>query len=180
MLRDGGQARKYYHELEGYNGRLDAIQAGILRVKLRQFTVWNERRRECARRYRELLGSAQAVIKLPYEPSCAKAVYHLYVVRVQNRDGLQKHLAEAGIGTGIHYPIPLHLQEAYADLGYKKGDFPVCEEAAADILSLPMFPGLGYEQQERIALQVLDFVDAQANSAASVLAPGSNVAVHGA
>ncbi|MGD0458176.1 MAG: DegT/DnrJ/EryC1/StrS family aminotransferase [Terriglobia bacterium] len=158
MLRDHGQARKYYHEMQGYNGRLDSIQAGILGIKLRHLTAWNERRRECAARYQELLGAAAEGIKLPFEPSWAKAVYHLYVVRVHNRDQLQKHLAEANIGTGIHYPIPLHLQKAYNALGYMKGDFPVSEKVAAEILSLPMFPGLTYAQQDRIAQQVLDFV----------------------
>jgi len=158
MLRDHGQSRKYFHDMEGYNGRLDAIQAGILRVKLQHLAKWNEERRRCAGHYQELLGSAYPGIKLPYEPSWAMAVYHLYVVRVQNRDALQKHLAGAGIGTGIHYPIPLHLQQAYADLGYRKGEFPVCEGAAAEILSLPMFPGLRGEQQERIAQSLLDFV----------------------
>jgi dTDP-4-amino-4,6-dideoxygalactose transaminase len=158
MLRDHGQARKYYHETEGYNGRLDSIQAGILRIKLRNLTAWNERRRECACRYQGLLGSTREGIKLPCEPSWAKAVYHLYVVRVQDRDRLQKQLAEAGIGTGIHYPIPLHLQAAYRRLGYRKGDFPVSEETAAEILSLPMYPGLVHEQQERVVQQVLDFV----------------------
>ena len=175
VLRDHGQARKYYHEMEGYNGRLDAIQAGILRIKLRHLTAWNERRRECACRYQELLGSAHEGIKLPYEPSWAKAVYHLYVVRVQNRDRLQKHLAEANIGTGIHYPIPLHLQEAYRHLGYRKGDFPVSEEVAAEILSLPMYPGLAYVQQERIVQQVLDFVDGETSSGTSS-SPSARVA----
>jgi dTDP-4-amino-4,6-dideoxygalactose transaminase len=174
MLRDHGQAQKYYHDTEGYNSRLDAIQAGILRIKLRHLTAWNARRRECACRYQELLGSADPEIQLPHEPSWSKAVHHLYVVRVQNRDGLQKHLAEAGIGTGIHYPIPLHLQKAYKHLGYRKGDFPVCEGVAADILSLPMFPGLEYDQQDRIAQQVLEFVDAGASPGASLSAPASN------
>ncbi len=158
MLRDHGQAQKYYHEMEGYNGRLDAIQAGILRVKLRHLAAWNEKRRECARRYRELLGSAPEEIGLPYEPSWARAVYHLYVVRVENRDQLQRYLAEANIGTGIHYPIPLHLQKAYTFLGYKQGDFPASEKATSQILSLPMHPGLGCEQQSRIVQRMLDFV----------------------
>jgi dTDP-4-amino-4,6-dideoxygalactose transaminase len=161
MLRDHGQAQKYYHEVEGYNGRLDAIQAGILRIKLRHLAKWNEERRECARRYQELLGSAHPEIQLPYEPSWAKAVYHLYVVRLQNRDPLQKQLAEAGIATGIHYPIPLHLQKAYADLGYRKGDFPVSEGAAAEILSLPMYPQLSSEQQRRVVKEVHSFGQAQ-------------------
>jgi len=180
MLRDHGQAQKYYHDLEGYNGRLDSVQAGILQIKLRHLTVWNEKRRERARRYQELLGSAEQELRLPYEPSWAKAVYHLYVVRVQNRDALQKHLAEAGIGTGIHYPIPLHLQEAYAHLGYKRGHFPVCEGAAAEILSLPMYPGLGDEQQDRIAQNLLDFGSANTSSRISASALASNVTAHSA
>ncbi|MGO9118662.1 MAG: DegT/DnrJ/EryC1/StrS family aminotransferase [Desulfomonilaceae bacterium] len=164
MLRDHGQAQKYYHEVEGYNGRLDSIQAGILGIKLRHLTAWNERRRECASRYQALLGAAAERIKLPFEPSWSKAVFHLYVIQVQNREQLQKHLGEAGIGTGIHYPIPLHLQKAYKNLGYRHGDFPVTEEAASHILSLPMFAGLSAAQQDRIAQKVLDFVDAESIS----------------
>jgi len=164
VLRDHGQAQKYYHDMEGYNGRLDAIQAGILRIKLRHLAAWNERRRECAARYQELLGAAAERVKLPFVPSWSKAVFHLYVVQVQNREQLQKHLSEAGIGTGIHYPIPLHLQKAYKHLGYRQGDFPVSEEAASQILSLPMFPGLTYGQQDRIAQQVLDFVYCETGS----------------
>jgi dTDP-4-amino-4,6-dideoxygalactose transaminase len=158
MLRDHGQAQKYYHDMEGYNGRLDAIQAGILGIKLRYLAEWNEERRESARRYRQVLGSAVEAIGLPHEPTWAKAIYHLYVVRVQDRDRLQKHLAEAKIGTGIHYPIPLHLQKAYRRLDFKEGDFPISERVATEILSLPMYPGLGHEQQSRIAERVLDFV----------------------
>lgn len=158
VLREHGQAKKYYHDMEGYNGRLDSIQAGFLQVKLRHLAEWNERRRQCASRYRELLGEAAEGINLPFEPSWSKSVFHLYVVQVQNREQLQKHLSDSGIGTGIHYPIPLHLQNAYKHLGYHEGDFPVCEEAAPRILSLPMFPGLTREQQERISRQVLDFV----------------------
>jgi len=158
MLRDHGQAQKYYHEMEGYNGRLDALQAGILRIKLRNLAAWNEKRRECARRYQELFGSAQGEIGPPYEPSWAKAVYHLYVIRIQDRDQLQRYLTEANIGTGVHYPIPLHLQNAYRSLGYTNGDFPVSERAAAKILSLPMYPGLRYDQQNQIVERVLDFI----------------------
>jgi dTDP-4-amino-4,6-dideoxygalactose transaminase len=165
MFRDHGQAKKYYHEIEGYNGRLDAIQAGILRIKLQHLAGWNEKRRKCAQRYQELFAaalsaqrSALSVITPPFEPSWARAVYHLYVVRVQNRDELQRHLAAAGIGTGIHYPIPLHLQSAYRALGYEKGDFPVTEKVAAEILSLPMFPGLAPAQQSRVVEQVLEFL----------------------
>ena len=177
MLRDHGQAKKYYHDMEGYNGRLDAIQAGILRIKLKHLTAWNERRRECARRYQELLGSADPDIRLPFVPPWAKAVYHLYVIRVQDRDQLQKHLAEAGIGTGIHYPIPLHLQEAYKSLGYSEGDFPATEKAASQILSLPMFPGLTSAQQDRVAQRLLELACAGTHAGISASARVANMAV---
>jgi len=160
MLRDHGQAQKYYHEIEGYNGRLDAIQAGFLRLKLQHLEAWNEQRRQCASRYRKLLGSLPG-IALPCEPSWAKSVYHLYVVQVENRLGLQQYLNEEGIGTGIHYPVPLHLQEACRSLGYRPGDFPVAEKKAAEILSLPMFPGLTDRQQVRVAEAVQSFAMTQ-------------------
>lgn len=155
MLRDHGQAQKYYHDMEGYNGRLDSIQAGILRVKLTHLPEWNEKRREAACRYRDLFGAANGGVALPYEPTWAKAVYHLYVVRVPDREDVQKRLAEEKVGTGIHYPIPLHLQKAYAGLNYPKGSFPVAEKVAPEILSLPMFPGLALPQQSRVVEQVL-------------------------
>ena len=155
MLRDHGQAKKYFHEVEGYNGRLDAIQAGILTVKLRHLPEWTECRREAAARYRELFVEAGAGELAPYEPEWAKTVYHLYVVRVQDREGLMRHLAEAGIGTGIHYPVPLHLQKAYEGLGYGLDSYPVTERAAGEILSLPMFPGLTTAQQAHVAEQML-------------------------
>jgi dTDP-4-amino-4,6-dideoxygalactose transaminase len=163
MLRDHGQSRKYYHDVEGYNGRLDAIQAGILQVKLKHLPVWNEQRREAAGRYRELLAGAGAGEWAPYEPDWAKAVYHLYVIRAQDRDGLMRHLGEANIGTGIHYPVPLHLQKAYERLRHKSGDFPVAEKAATESVSLPMFPQLATEQQHRVVSCIREF---QATSAA--------------
>ena len=150
MLRDHGQSRKYYHEIEGYNGRLDAIQCAILSVKLPHLNDWNAQRRERAAEYNRLLAGIGGIV-LPYEPEWARAVYHLYVVRTGDRDGLIRHLNAAGIGTGIHYPVPLHLQAAYASLGYKPGDFPVTEAVAAEIVSLPMFPSLTEEQQARVA-----------------------------
>ena len=159
MLRDHGQARKYFHDLEGYNGRLDAIQAGILKAKLPHLPEWNEQRRENAVRYRDLLRTHQDMMLLPHEPYWSKAVYHLYVVQVGDRDELQKHLAAVGIGTGIHYPIPLHLQKAYQSLGYKSGAFPVAEAAATKILSLPMYPTLGPEQQRRVVEQLVNAVE---------------------
>lgn len=161
MLRDHGQSKKYYHDMEGYNGRLDAIQAGMLRVKLGQLSKWNEQRRESARIYDEIFASIGDFVVPPYQADYSKAVYHLYVVRTQNRDELQKHLAGAGIGTGIHYPIPIHLQGAYKSYGWKKGDFPESEGAAQEILSLPMFAGLQPEQQRRVADVVADLASAR-------------------
>src|SRR6266852_729930 len=161
MIRDHGQAKKYYHDMEGYNGRLDSIQAGWLSVKLRHLKKWNESRRTLAHRYHELLAEAKDAVILPVEAAWTKGVYHLYVVRVQDREALQAFLAEAGIGTGIHYPIPLHLQKAYEHLKYKNGDFPVTERAALEIVSLPMFPQLSESQQEEVAMKVREFASAR-------------------
>jgi dTDP-4-amino-4,6-dideoxygalactose transaminase len=154
MLRDHGQSAKYTHDFEGYNGRLDTIQAGILRLKLRHLARWTELRRERARRYSELLRGSHGDLVLPFEPRWSRPVYHLYVVRVPDRDRLQQHLGAAGIGTGIHYPTPLHLLKAYEHLGFRRGDFPVAERAAAEVLSLPMFPELTPDQQDRVASQI--------------------------
>ena len=157
MLRDHGQARKYYHDIEGYNGRLDSLQAGILTAKLTHLTQWNSGRQSAAQRYDDLLSSVQEVVK-PYCPDWARAVFHLYVVRVEDREGLQKHLAEANIGTGIHYPAPLHLQKAYESLGHKRGDFPVTERIAGEIVSLPMFPHITADQQSRVVEAIKGFL----------------------
>lgn len=156
MLRDHGQSKKYFHDIEGYNGRLDAIQAGILQVKLRHLATWNEERRERARAYEKLFGAAEGMVILPYEPSWSRPVYHLYVIRVADRARLQKDLAAAGIGTGIHYPVPLHLIKAYQTLGFHPGNFPVAEQAASQVLSLPMFPHLSPEQQQRVVACALE------------------------
>jgi dTDP-4-amino-4,6-dideoxygalactose transaminase len=161
MIRDHGQAKKYYHDVEGYNGRLDSIQAGWLSVKLRHLAQWNESRRALAHRYHELLADAKDSIVVPVEATWTKGVYHLYVVRVPNREALQAALAEAGIGTGIHYPIPLHLQKAYEHLGYQKGAFPVTERVASEIVSLPMFPQMTTAQQDEVAQKVEAFLDAK-------------------
>jgi dTDP-4-amino-4,6-dideoxygalactose transaminase len=160
MIRDHGQAKKYYHDIEGYNGRLDSIQAGWLSIKLRHLAKWNESRRSLARRYHELLSEMKDAVVVPYEADWTKGVYHLYVVRVQDREALQAHLADAGIGTGVHYPIPLHLQKAYEHLGYKKGAFPLTERVASEIVSLPMFPQLTRDQQDEVACRVSEFVGA--------------------
>ena len=158
MLRDHGQSMKYIHDIEGYNGRLDAMQAGFLAVKLQHLAKWNAQRRERARVYDELFGHAEGSVLVPHVPSWSRPVYHLYVVQVGDRDGLQRDLAAVGIGTGIHYPIPLHLAKPYEALGFRRGDFPASEHAASHILSLPMFPELSREQQERVAAAVVQSV----------------------
>jgi dTDP-4-amino-4,6-dideoxygalactose transaminase len=161
MLRDHGQAQKYYHDVEGYNGRLDAMQAGFLRVKLKQLPKWTELRRAAAQNYRKLFAADTANVGLPFEPEWSRAVYHLFVVRTENREDLMKHLNAAGIGTGIHYPIPLHLQKAYQGLGYSKSDFPVAEKVALEIVSLPMFPQLQADQQTKLVAEVINIFSAE-------------------
>jgi dTDP-4-amino-4,6-dideoxygalactose transaminase len=156
MIRDHGQAKKYYHDMEGYNGRLDAIQAGILSVKLKRLATWNEQRREAAMRYRELFCRAGFAEMAPYEAGWSKAVYHLYVVRVKERAAAQQLLAEQKIGTAIHYPVPLHQQKAYAHLCYHAGELPVAERVAPEILSLPMFPGIDMPQLGRIVTTLVE------------------------
>jgi dTDP-4-amino-4,6-dideoxygalactose transaminase len=167
MLRDHGQSRKYYHDIEGYNGRLDTIQAGILRAKLKHLARWNEQRRALAAEYGKLFAGAAEVLA-PQEPAWSKAVYHLYVVRVQRREQLQAELGAAGVGTAIHYPIPLHLQKAYQRLGYKPGDFPVTERVAPEILSLPMFPQLSLAQAREVAEKVMQYTGARRSSEVTV------------
>lgn len=155
LLRDHGQSKKYFHDIEGYNGRLDAIQAGFLRVKLHHLPKWNEQRRQAAERYDKLFAGAEGIVTLPYQPSWSRSVYHLYVVQVEDRARLQKQLNDVGIGTGIHYPVALHLTKVYEELGFRLGDFPIAERSAAHILSLPMFPELIPDQQERVVTEVL-------------------------
>ena len=161
LLRDHGQETKNVHRLEGYTGRLDAIQAAILRVKLRRLTAWNEMRRRAARRYGEALRGI-AGIEPPVEPEYAKSVFHLYAVQAEDRDGLREALAAAGIGVGMHYPTPVHLQEAYRSLGHVEGEFPVAERVAAHTLSLPMFPELTQAQVAEVVGAVARFCGAEA------------------
>ena len=156
VLRDHGQRKKYYHDMEGYNGRLDAIQAGILSVKLRRLPGWNEERRQLARCYNELF-SAQERIIIPREPPWSRGVYHLYVIRTQRRDELQAFLAERNITTGLHYPVPLHLQKAYAGTPGLVTSLSVSERTAAEIISLPLFPGMTALQQVRVADALKEF-----------------------
>jgi len=157
MIRDHGQAKKYYHNIEGYNGRLDAIQAAILTVKLRHLAKWNETRRERAYVYNRLLKNAGIPLVTPFEPSWSHAIYHLYVIRAQNRDGLMAALKEQNIGTGIHYPVPLHLQKAYSSLKYQSETFRQSEQAASQVVSLPMFPTLTPEQQNKVVEGIRNF-----------------------
>jgi len=149
LLRDHGRRGKYEHLIEGYNSRLDSIQAAVLRVKLPRLDRWNERRREAARFYDGLLGEDEGVI-CPLGVPESLHVYHLYVIRVAQRDRLREKLAEEGVSTGIHYPIPLHLQPVYRHMGYREGDFPVTEELSGEVLSLPMYPEIRPDQIRRI------------------------------
>lgn len=149
LLRDHGSERRYYHEILGYNFRMEAIQAAVLNVKLRHLDDWNALRRARAARYHELLQDCGVV--LPREMSYARHVYHAYVVQSDARDELRRRLSNAGIQTGIHYPVPIHLQPAYASLGSRRGDFPETERLSDRVLSLPMFPELTDEQMKAVA-----------------------------
>jgi dTDP-4-amino-4,6-dideoxygalactose transaminase len=159
MLRDHGSERKYHHEIVGYNFRLEGIQGAVLSVKLKHLDRWNELRRAHAARYRELLAPLEEMgaLALPGEMPYAQHVYHLFVVQTDERDALQKHLGEAGVQTGIHYPVPVHMQPAYAALGHAQGDFPESERQARRVLSLPMFAELNEEQIERVAEAIKRF-----------------------
>ncbi|PPJ63627.1 DegT/DnrJ/EryC1/StrS family aminotransferase [Cuspidothrix issatschenkoi] len=156
MLRDWGQERKYHHVLKGYNYRMDGLQGAILRVKLRHLDDWTEARRNHAAQYDKLLAKADVITPtvMPY----SYHVYHIYAVRSRSRDVLQQRLHEQGIQTGIHYPIPVHLQPAYADLGYQVGDFPHSELAAQEVLSLPMYAELTPEQIQTVSLNLCESI----------------------
>ena len=162
MLRDHGQSKKYYHDVEGYNGRLDSIQAEILRVKLKHLArLERAAPRECARSTTTCLNRwEKASRSLRSRRGPSRSIISTWSART-TATNLQKHLTDAGIGTGIHYPIPVHLQGAYASFGWKRGDFPVSEEAADQILSLPMFAGLHANQQQRVAGVVAEFASVQ-------------------
>jgi dTDP-4-amino-4,6-dideoxygalactose transaminase len=153
MLRDHGQAKKYYHAMIGWNARMDGFQGAILSVKLKHLAEWNDARRRNAKLYNELFGRIDGVVA-PQESPDNKHVYHIYAIRVSNRDDLIKTLAEKDIHCGIHYPIPLHLQEAYKALQLKEGSFPVAEKVASEFVSLPMFPELGRDQIEFVAREI--------------------------
>lgn len=152
MLRDWGQSRRYYHDLRGFNYRMEGMQGAILRVKLRHLKQWTRARRAHAACYAEKLAGCGAV--LPGELPYARHVRHVYAIRVPHRDRVVQALHSAGVQTGIHYPIPVHLQKAYRDDRYKEGDFPVSERVAREILSLPMFPELTEAQIDQVCIEV--------------------------
>ena len=150
MLRDWGQEQRYHHLLKGFNYRMDAIQGAILRVKLRHLEAWTEARRTHARRYSSLLAGSPH-LKIPVETAERRHVYHVYAIRSRDRDGLQRVLSADGVPSGLHYPIPVHLQKAHADLGYQAGDFPVSEAAAREVLSLPIYPEMPSQHVDQVA-----------------------------
>jgi dTDP-4-amino-4,6-dideoxygalactose transaminase len=157
MLRDYGRVSKYEHALIGYNSRLDTLQAAVLRIKLKKIKAWNTSRQKAADTYNRLLRDVEGIIA-PYVADGVKHVYHVYAIRTKKRDELFSRFKEAGIGSVIHYPIPLHLQKAYAGLGYQRGDFPVAEKVAEEIISLPMFPHIK-ESQIKTVVKVVKEID---------------------
>jgi dTDP-4-amino-4,6-dideoxygalactose transaminase len=150
ILRDHGQVRKYHHTMVGWNARMDGIQAAVLSVKLRHLESGNQLRRSHAAYYDRALGGVEDVV-LPFASPLVRHVYHIYAIRVPNRDALLRRLTDIGIGCGVHYPVPIHLQEAYRALGYRNGAFPVAESCAAEFVSLPMFPELTSTQVEMVS-----------------------------
>jgi len=156
MFRDHGQARKYEHEMVGWNARMDGLQGAILAVKLNHLEDWNNARRQNARLYSELLQGVKGIV-LPTEADYARHIYHIYAIRTDRREQLMAYLAERGIACGIHYPVPLHLQKAYQGLGLAEGSFPVAERCAAEFVSLPMFPELTAEQISFVADEIKGF-----------------------
>jgi len=151
MLRDWGQEKRYHHVLKGFNYRMEGIQGAVLGVKLRYLEKWTEARRSRACDYNALLAEVEG-LRPPEELAGRRHVYHIYAVRTADRDGLQQQLQSEGVQTGLHYPIPVHLQQAHADLGYKVGDFPVSEAAAREVLSLPMWPEMTSAQVEEVVV----------------------------
>lgn len=173
VLREHGQAKKYYHSHIGWNARMDGVQAAALRVKLRHLARWNEQRREHARHYRRLLEGRPGMI-LPREAPDVRHVYHIFALRVAERDAVLAELGRRGVACGIHYPVPVHLQDAYRHLGLGRGTLPIAERAADEFLSLPMFPELTPQQIEFVADNLLDVLGKTNGSVAGV---GSRVAV---
>jgi dTDP-4-amino-4,6-dideoxygalactose transaminase len=158
MFRDHGQGKKYYHSLVGWNARMDGLQGAVLSVKLKYLVAWNEARRRNAQLYNNLLANMDNLIT-PMEADYAKHVYHVYAIRTENRDALISTLAEKDIFCGIHYPVPIHLQEAYELLANKKGSFPIAEKCAEEFVSLPMFAELSQEQIQKVCREIKCFLE---------------------
>lgn len=166
IWRDHGQSQRYvYVSSDGWNSRLDSLQCAILDIKLNKLAEWNQRRRQAARWYHERLSGDERIV-LPVEPTDRTHVYHLFVVRLPNRESARQKLAEKGIGVGLHYPIPLHLQAAYQRMGWGIGNFPEAERAAASILSLPIFPHITEEQVDHVCSLLLEHLDSAMQSRA--------------
>jgi len=161
MLRDWGAEQKYHHVLKGYNYRMDGVQGAVLGVKMNYIEGWTEQRRQHAARYNALLGDSFVV---PQEASDRRHVYHVYAIRHPQRDQLQRFLAERDIQTGIHYPIPVHLQSCFSGLGYKAGDFPLAEQVANEVLSLPLFPEMTVEQQDQVVAALMEWHSLEQNA----------------
>ena len=159
MWRDHGSTQKYVHQFPGLNMRMEGVQGGILALKLKHLDDWNAQRRRLAKEYDSVLRSDRVV--LPKERADAKHVYHLYVIQTPDRDSLRQRLQSAGVETGLHYPVPLHLQQAYASLGYRRGSFPVTEHVASSIVSLPMYPGMSLEAASYVAEELLELAHAR-------------------
>ncbi len=157
LLRNHGRHSKYLHDIKGFGERIDTLQAAILAVKLRRLEEWTSARRRLAARYTALLADLEGEIVLPFVHPEANPVWHLYVIRTQQRDALLTHLNQHGIGAGVHYPTPLHLQPAYADLGYRRGALPITEEVADTCLSLPIYPEMADAQQEYVVATIRAF-----------------------
>lgn len=156
LIRDHGSNRKYYHEIYGHNYRMDGIQGAVLNTKMKHIEAWTEARRRHASRYAKGLGQISGIC-IPVEAPYSHHVYHLYVVKAEKRDQLQKYLEEKGIATGLHYPVPLHRQRAFSHLGYSQGDFPVAERISDEILSLPMYAELTDEQIDYVCETIREF-----------------------
>jgi dTDP-4-amino-4,6-dideoxygalactose transaminase len=155
IFRDHGQSKKYYHDMIGWNARMDGFQGAVLNVKLKHLQGWNDARRQNAKNYDDLLSEIDGLIK-PIEANYAKHVYHLYVVRTKSRDEIISRLGDEAIYCGIHYPIPVHLQNAYESLGAKEGSCPIAERCASEYISLPMFPELTLDQQRLVREELAD------------------------
>jgi dTDP-4-amino-4,6-dideoxygalactose transaminase len=167
MWREHGSVKKYEHQFPGFNFRMEGIQGAVLATKLKYLDGWNDHRRAVAKRYQARL-AGQSVV-LPVEAADSRHIYHLYVVQAEDRESLRDHLSQRGIETGLHYPIPLHLQEAYASLGYQKGDFPVTEQVTERIVSLPMYPGMSMEAADYVSDAILEWVQGRVTETTSAM-----------